>query len=386
MKLSLKDINFKNLNLSPMQKMMLKMVGVVIGLILVIWIVFGIVGFIGGLKKGYSQIETIMIGAAKKYVEANTSSFSSSYYSETEITVSELVSLGYMKELSKYTKKDVACTGYVIVFQTWGKYFSYTPKLDCGSYYTYTDLGSKLTEPDNIVTKEQGLYYVDNGNYYIYKGQYVNNYVSFAGQLWRIIRIDSDGNLRLLQNSKSEQQYEWDARYNSDKNEWIGINEFEGIADSIFKASMLSLYNNEKLFSQINKSVMIPQGSCIGKRKDNESDMSGNIECGLKSEVMGVTSMYVSEYYQISLDPKCVDENTPSCDNYNYLYDMSGAFWTSTPYASNSWKVYYVSGRPAHTNCYNSKYIRLVTSISGKVNYETGDGSYANPYVINVKG
>ena len=60
--------------------------------------------------------------------------------------------------------------------------------------YKYTQLEK---ESDN---SDKGLYQMDDdhGTSYYYRGNVTNNYVSFAGYYWRIIRINDDGSVRLL--------------------------------------------------------------------------------------------------------------------------------------------------------------------------------------------
>ena len=63
--------------------------------------------------------------------------------------------------------------------------------------YTIQTLESNLSE--------QGLYKTtDNyGDSYYYRGKVTNNYVSFAGYIWRIIRINGDGSIRLMYSGTS---------------------------------------------------------------------------------------------------------------------------------------------------------------------------------------
>ena len=54
-------------------------------------------------------------------------------------------------------------------------------------------------------TEEDGLYMAedDEGESYYYRGAVRNNYVSFAGFLWRIIRRNGDGSVRMIYSGKS---------------------------------------------------------------------------------------------------------------------------------------------------------------------------------------
>ena len=61
-----------------------------------------------------------------------------------------------------------------------------------GYRYTQTELESDKSD--------KGLYAIEDadGTSYYYRGNVSNNYVSFAGYYWRIIRINGDGSIRLL--------------------------------------------------------------------------------------------------------------------------------------------------------------------------------------------
>ena len=69
-----------------------------------------------------------------------------------------------------------------------------------------TNIKSKVT-PDlsKTATTDEGLFMVedDEGESYYYRGAVKNNYVSFAGFIWRIIRRNGDGSVRLIYSGKS---------------------------------------------------------------------------------------------------------------------------------------------------------------------------------------
>ena len=69
-----------------------------------------------------------------------------------------------------------------------------------------TNITSKGT-PDfsKTATTDEGLYMSedDEGASYYYRGAVKNNYVSFAGFIWRIIRRNGDGSVRLIYSGKS---------------------------------------------------------------------------------------------------------------------------------------------------------------------------------------
>ena len=56
-----------------------------------------------------------------------------------------------------------------------------------------------------VATTDEGLYMAedDEGESYYYRGAVKNNYVSFAGFIWRIIRRNGDGSIRMIYSGKS---------------------------------------------------------------------------------------------------------------------------------------------------------------------------------------
>ena len=69
-----------------------------------------------------------------------------------------------------------------------------------------TNIKAKGT-PDfsQVATTDEGLYMAedDEGESYYYRGAVKNNYVSFAGFIWRIIRRNGDGSVRMIYSGKS---------------------------------------------------------------------------------------------------------------------------------------------------------------------------------------
>ena len=69
-----------------------------------------------------------------------------------------------------------------------------------------TNIKAKVT-PDfsKTATTDEGLFMAedDEGESYYYRGAVKNNYVSFAGFIWRIIRRNGDGSVRMIYSGKS---------------------------------------------------------------------------------------------------------------------------------------------------------------------------------------
>lgn len=70
----------------------------------------------------------------------------------------------------------------------------------------YIISGQRLTQVElEVYNSDRGLYQSidDFGTTYYYRGNVKNNYVSFAGFYWQIIRINGDGSIRMLYAGKS---------------------------------------------------------------------------------------------------------------------------------------------------------------------------------------
>lgn len=368
-------------NMDDKTKGMIKITIILIGIFVAFILFFVIYKAIFGSALSYDKIENIMVRSAKQYVNNHPEKVEGSIYGTVEIKVSDLIAEGYMKDMSKYTKKDVMCSGSVLVFKNLDDY-SYSPKLDCGEAYKYKNLTDEITKEENIVTSDNGLYKVETGEpYYIFRGENVDNYLKINNNLYRIMRIDENGNIRLFSEDIGE-PFPWDNRYNIDSKYDAGINDFEGTQASRIKDKILSVYNDEEIFTKDVKSLIIPQEFCIGKRTEKDIDNTGSIECSKKSELMGAGTIALYEYFQVSLDPNCFSSLTPSCKNYNYLAKYSKRYWTLTAAVEDSKYVYAIADNAYATKALTYAYLHLVITINGNVNYIGGTGTLNDPYIV----
>lgn len=64
---------------------------------------------------------------------------------------------------------------------------------------------TKTVDSTTISSNDEGLYMAedDYGESFYYRGSIVDNYVSFAGYIWRIVRVNGDGSVRLIYSGTS---------------------------------------------------------------------------------------------------------------------------------------------------------------------------------------
>ena len=252
------------------RKLLLIFVGLVVLMLLVFLIVF-IIGKVSNSKLSYDEIENKMASAAEEYFKDNKNLLPAEN-EEVSVDVSTLASSEYMKELIKYQKDEsTSCSGKVIVTKT-GEYYNYSPYLNCGSEYTTKYLYEKLIE--SVVVEKDGLYeteqYYDgeNDKVYIYREEFHKNYVSIDDNLWRIIKVNSDSSIMIIQanyDKKINDEVVWDNRYNIETSSYEGINDFE---KSRIKIKLDSYYTKEKLYPEKLKMNVVPKKVCIGGRKE----------------------------------------------------------------------------------------------------------------------
>ena len=206
------------------KKKLIYILSAIMGVMILFVVVIALVSSCSNKTLSYDKIETQLKTAAASYFKANESALPSEEGTSVTVDASTLTSGGYMKELSEMTEKGVSCSAKVIVTKNGNRYL-YSPMLNCGEKYKTSKLVDVVMKDNQVTSSGSGLYKQDS--IYVFKGEFVNNYVQLDNNLWRIIDIDADGYARLLYTGKTaEEVYVWDDRYNVDKKENLGINDY----------------------------------------------------------------------------------------------------------------------------------------------------------------
>lgn len=373
-------MDLKNIKMPDLKKLDKKLIarltlGLAVIVILVILII--VIKIIVGNHVGYTVIEDKMVDAAKRYYsedENGINKFKSISNGEISVSTNELVDNGYLESLDKLIPdSDVTCDGKVTVKMNNG-YTLYTPFLSCGNTYKTKYLNEVITA--STVEKGNGLYKV--GNDYVFRGENLNNYVSFANKTWLILRVRENGNIRLLETTKRD-KITWDDRYNLEVESKNGINTFDV---SRLKDSLVSLYDNADEFSDTDKGYIVPTNLCIGKRSEDETDNSGNVECKEVIENWPLGLIQVNEFLLASLDSNCHKVTDRNCENYNYLNELESSYWSITTNTKRSDKVYKLNPSPFSTSAASVASIRAVIELDKYSVYNSGEGTIENPYTI----
>lgn len=373
---------------------LVKMMGVIIIVIILIVLIGFIISLTSKKNYTYAEVEDIMKEAAQAYFSDHKKKLPSTISQKVEIHDKVLVEEEYMKTLDKYLNTDL-CSGKVVVQKSNKNSYSYTSYLDCGSNYTTTELYKKILDKKNIVTEGYGLYSYNGG--YVYRGSDVHNYVKFEDndKIWRILKINSNHEITLVQNEGSSNSFPWDDRYNRSFDENLGINTYQNsfmsvIVDRLYNNKLndesdsdYSYYDEEPaIFTKKIRSKLLKFRSCVGKRSNVDTSKDGSPEC---SEVIEskVALLPVYDFLNASLDPNCKTTKAPDCQNYNYLTN-EGNYWLANGTTEDNSSVYCVNSQGYIEDMYaNSELgVRLVIRIGSDMMIEKGKGTKKSPYVI----
>ena len=349
--------------------------GLIIAPLLLIAFLMIIRGCSGNIT--YEKYEDKMVKAAEKYFK-NKAKLPKSEGGEVSVSLTDLVEDGYLKSTEKLLDDDT-CKGNVTVTNNGasvekndGGYYLYIPDLKCDDYNTI-HLIDKLTE--KIVTSKSGLYKIEDG--YIYKGDKVNNYVSFFNKEYRIISVDNDGILKMVKTEPEKNSVIWDDKYNVDDRQVSGKNDY---SDSNIIDQLAINYSKMK---DDQKKHLIAYNVCYGNRPSEYVNIDKTNECSNVLEGQFISLMNTYDYASVSYDKDCIKYNSLACRNYNYLYDTIETTWLMNGNADNSYEVYYYSdGHVDISKANRGKKYNQVIYINGNELYIKGDGSKENPYVI----
>lgn len=366
-----------------MDEKLKKIIYIVLGAFVILFLFLFIISSCSNKKYSFKDLELQIVKNAKSYYKVHESELPSI---NTVLTVSlpDLTNKGIIGNINKLVSNDSNCSGYLTIENN-NNYYMYSPQITCVNTeetYESKNLANILLE--NIVTSGNGLYSI--GNSYYFRGDNVNNYIMFDGLLWRIVKINDDNSVRLIEAGMREPVV-WDDRYNSEMSSTTGINNY--IHDNInsrIKDNLEAIYNNtyikKDILSDDAKGYIKETSLCIGKRSLEETTNDGSIECSQTIDNQYIGLLQLNEYIIASLDNSCINAESTSCSNYNYLADFENSYWTLTGNSENNSQVYKIYNTVTSSLASNSGMARMVINISENTNIN-GKGTIDEPYVVS---
>ena len=389
-------------SIKKIDKKMLVMMGVVFVIILFIIILMLFMSVSTGGKLDYDKIESKLEKAAEKYFKDNDSDLPKNVGQTVKVDADELVSEGYIKDLSEYTDENVTCSAEVIVGKTVDGY-DYVAALDCDEDYKTEFLADKLIAND-LVTSGSGLYKLDEvvnqGDIlgmdeegydlssnelmagYVYRGENPNNYIMIDKKLYRIVKIDGKKDLTLVIASSSING-KFDDRYNSEEQKEIGKNNY---INSRAEEKIKERFEEKEANTGVIKNKIIAKNICIGPRSEDETATDFSAECSvvMKNQLYGMLT--INDVIVASIDENCETALSKECENYNYLMSGRNSYWTITPSTENTYTVYKVSTREKQpislSNANISLNLKYTYYLSNRLVYVEGTGTEKDPYIV----
>ena len=283
-----------------------------------------------------------------------------------------------------------------------------------------------IIEETEIVTNGDGLY-ADSyeENIYTYRGSNPNNYVTFNGEQWRIISVNTEDNtIKIMRNGVLSLDRTFDissnGRYNSSQycNYSNGCNIY-GSTSTLYnvegtslistlaieaggavyqlpsKESEIGMYLNKEYYNGLSSEArgMIKSDALykVGVLYYDNTSMSQDIEQVNTAKWKGQVGLIdATEYVRASTNSSCTDVDsgydTANCNNNNWMY-LNDYWWTISPYSySISQNVWYVrsSGDFNYSSVDRSNGVRPVVTLSPEVKIIGGDGSSTNAYQLSL--
>lgn len=276
---------------------------------------------------------------------------------------------------------------------------------------TVTKVERYIARPDKTAWNGLGLYQtntntVNNETVYFFRGHVVNNYVSFANDLWRIVRINEDGSIRLIKQANYQS-----SPFNSQTNDPMYLGYMFGTTsepyantNSSSAKTKVDEYYTSKLTSY--SSYLADPGFCNDRSTYSEGTTTyygsrgrlvltiknPSFVCPNESRDLFTTSSSTNGNHGLTYPIGLItaDELAFAGATWGKLskfyFPLTSNFITMTPYYNTATKAYIiyggVGGLFSNTNVTSSYAIRPVISLKADTIVLGGSGSANDPYII----
>ena len=256
-----------------------------------------------------------------------------------------------------------------------------------------TDTPTLTTSSNNTIDKS-GLYKstaTNTGNpTYYFRGNIENNYVSFAGFTWRIVRINEDGTIRIIMQDgiNSNANIVFNSNYNNCTYMYYTNSEVKTQLESWYQTNIGSK-------KDLAKNVASGAYYCEqAKVKYSDSWTSGNatmttynkytpdFKCATDGNGKGVVNASVG---LLNYDEVVYAGGYPYSNNTNYYLYNNKNLWTISPagYGSDVSFMWCIGiARIEYTYMSNNLHLNPVLNLAINTKILSGDGTKENPFVV----
>ena len=260
-----------------------------------------------------------------------------------------------------------------------------------------------------------------DGTSYYYRGAVEDNWVSFAGYYWRIVRINGDGSVRLIYSGTTSNHTGADAQigtsaYNSSQNDakYVGYtydnsgtetdSTIKGVIDSWYATNIKPSYEgyisneifcNDRSVDSISGNTYYGAYARITANKapsllcTNQSDRY-TLKISGQSSIAG-TSGAGNNLLEYPVGLLTVDETSlagglSGISNSSYYLYTGQSYRLGSPILSNDGDAYlyyaHSTGMINYTRGTNTFGVRPVLNLKPSVKYASGSGTESDPYII----
>jgi len=261
--------------------------------------------------------------------------------------------------------------------------------------YEVIDAEPTLTTSSNNSNDASGLYKSTDTNTnkptYYFRGNVTNNYVKFAGQTWRIVRVNEDGTIRIVMQDGINSNA--NIAFNSNYNNYT----YMYYTNSQAKTTLESWYQTN-IGSKADLAKNVASGAYYceqAKAKYGDGATSGSatmttfnkytpdFKCSSDGNGKGVVSASVG---LLTYDEAVYAGGYYGQENNSYYLYNNTYFWTMSPAGfsgsrSNVWNVY-TAGFISNRDAYTTNRLRPVINLTANTQISSGDGTKENPFIV----
>ena len=255
---------------------------------------------------------------------------------------------------------------------------------------TLTDTYSNVGDASGLYKSVDGE--TNSGTTYFYRGAVTNNYVYFAGKMWKIIRINENGTIRLL----LDEMAGVDKLFNPSMNNYTYMYYSNSDVENGIKRTVDTWYDNNikgyenyiadtefcEQFKVAYGSSYVTAGSVTVPTYDN---YTSNFKCSTDGNGKGVLTSKVG---LLTYDEAVHAGNYPGKDSSSYITNSNYAYWLMSPAGSINndalaWGVFN-DGSFDNNAVYSNNVVRPVISLKAGI-LATGSGTSADPYIVQTR-
>ena len=255
---------------------------------------------------------------------------------------------------------------------------------------TLTDTYSNAGDASGLYKSVDGE--TNSGTTYFYRGAVTNNYVSFANMLWRIVRINEDGTIRLLLGEIAEENIQFNPSYSNYTYMYYSNSDVAGgikkVVDTWYDNNIKNYENYVadtefcEQFKVTGDSSWATAGSVTAPLY---SSYTSNFKCSTDGNGKGVLT---SKIGLLTYDEAVHAGNYFGKKSSSYITNNNDTYWLMSPagfYTNNStnaWSVY-GAGYIFYNNVSYKFGVCPVISLNAGLP-ATGTGTADDPYVIQM--